>query len=245
MQEFFAGGDSWGSESHTTFLRYAVVAAVVAVVALAALLVPDASAQTTRTEEIEQARRDKQANLWPERESPFVARPTSSRSAASARASPTAAAPAASSSCSRDAIGPGHLVGIGWRQTDLWQERLGLRTTARARCTAPTCSTRGSTSTPDDGTIVLQPVREVRGFAADGFLRARRGLQEANRSSFLLRDFAVDFQAGVALSRRVRVGATGGGSTSRLALDGDQGCLRPAPSSRRPRRRHRRGLGPV
>ncbi len=43
-----------------------------AVVAAVCLAGGSADAQSTRAEEIDQARRDKQARLWPERESPLV-----------------------------------------------------------------------------------------------------------------------------------------------------------------------------
>ncbi len=174
---------------------------------------PDASAQTTRTEEIEQARRDKQANLWPERESPFVARANE----LAERGFREGIADGRGASGFQFVLGEmrsgqGTSVGIGWRQTDLWQERLGLRTTARG-------TVHGAYML--DARLDFHPLTTGRSFfnlyakfedsPRMDFYGRGADSQEANRSSFLLRDFAVDFQAGVALSRRVRVGATGGG----------------------------------
>jgi hypothetical protein len=180
---------------------------------LLALLAPDASAQTTRTEEIEQARRDKQANLWPERESPLVARANE----LAERGFREGIADGRGASGFQFVLGEmrsgqGTSVGIGWRQTDLWQERLGLRTTARG-------TVHGAYMV--DARLDFHPLTTRRSFfnlyakfedsPRMDFYGRGADSEEANRSSFLLRDFAVDFQAGVALSRRVRVGATGGG----------------------------------
>ena len=108
--------------------------------------------------------------------------------------------------------GQGLSAGIGWRQTDLWQERLGFRTTARASWY------RGYMF---DARLDFHPLTTSRSFAnvyakfehspqMDYFGRGPSS-QEANRSSFLLRDVALDFQAGVELTPRLRVGVTGGG----------------------------------
>ena len=205
------GGDSWGLG--VSIPRSFDTPAFAAFVTLGALVAPDASAQTTRTEEIEQARRDKQANLWPERESPFVARANE----LAERGFREGIADGRGASGFQFVLGEmrsgqGTSVGVGWRQTDLWQERLGLRTTARG-------TVHGAYML--DARLDFHPLTTRRSFfnlyakfedsPRMDFYGRGADSQEANRSSFLLRDFAVDFQAGVALSRRVRVGATGGG----------------------------------
>jgi Omp85 superfamily domain len=180
---------------------------------LVVLPVPDVGAQSTRAEEIEQARRDKQARLWPERESPLVARANELAERGFREGIEDG----------RGASGPqfvlggmragqGTTAGVGWRQTDLWHERLGLRGTARA-------SLEGAYMF--DARLDVHPLTTGRSFfnlyakyensPQMDFYGRGPSSQDADRSSFLLRDFAVDFQAGVELTPRVRVGATGGG----------------------------------
>ena len=183
------------------------------ITALLVLLMREASAQTTRTEEIEQARRDKQANLWPERESPFVVRANE----LAERGFREGIADGRGASGFQFVLGDmrsgqGTSFGIGWRKTDLWQERLGLRTTARATVHRAYML---------DARLDFHPLTTSRSFfnlyakyedspRMDFYGRGAESL-EGDRSSFLLRDAAVDFQAGVELTRRLRVGATGGG----------------------------------
>src|SRR5262249_56964448 len=112
--------------------------------------------------------------------------------------------------------GQGWAAGIGWRQTDFWQERLGFRATARASWYRVYMF---------DARLDFHPLTTSRSFAnvyakfenspqMDYFGRGPSS-QEANRSSFLLRDFAVDFQAGLEVIPRLRVGVTGGGLSLR------------------------------
>lgn len=185
------------------------------VVVLATVLLPagEAQAQTTRAEEIEQERRDLQARLWPERESPFVIRANE----LAERGFSEGIADGRGASGFQFVLGEmrsgqGTSFGVGWRQTDLWHERLGLRTTARG-------TIRGAYML--DARLDFHPLTTNRSFfnlyaklehsPRMDFYGRGASSEEANRSSFMLRDFAVDFQAGVELSRRVRVGATGGG----------------------------------
>lgn len=192
----------------TTRFRHAAATAL-----LVLLPAYDSSGQTTRTEEIEQARRDKQANLWPERESPFVRRANE----LAERGFREGIADGRGVSGFQFVLGEmrsgqGTSVGIGWRQTDLWQERLGLRTTARG-------TVHGAYML--DARLDFHPLTTNRSFfnlyakyedsPRMDFYGRGASSEEAGRSSFLLRDLAVDFQAGVELSRRLRVGATGGG----------------------------------
>ena len=185
----------------------------VVIAALLTLGARDLCAQSTRAEEIAQARRDQQARLWPERESPMVAH----ANALAERGFREGIEDGRGASGPQFVLGglrsgQGMAAGIGWRQTDFWQERLGFRTTARASWD------RGYML---DARLDFHPLTTSRSFAnvyakfedsprMDYFGRGPSS-QEENRSRFLLRDFALDFQAGVALTRGLRVGATGGG----------------------------------
>ena len=103
-----------------------------AVVAAVCLAGGSADAQSTRAEEIDQARRDKQARLWPERESPLVRQANDILERGFQEGIEDG----------KGANGPqfllggmrsghGMAVGGGYRKTDIWQERLGFRTTGR------------------------------------------------------------------------------------------------------------------
>jgi len=195
----------------TALARHVVIAA------LLTLGARDVCAQSTRAEEIAQARRDQQARLWPERESPMVAH----ANALAERGFREGIEDGRGASGPQFVLGgmrsgQGLAAGIGWRQTDFWQERLGFRTTARASWD------RGYMF---DARLDFHPLTTSRSFAnvyakfedspqMDYFGRGPTS-QEANRSSFLLRDFAIDFQAGLELTPRLRVGATGGGISVR------------------------------
>src|SRR5262245_61327180 len=93
----------------------------------------DVSAQSTRAAEIAEARRDQQARLLAEREQPIVAHPNALAERGfreGIEAGRGASGPQFVLGGMRS--GQGLSAGIGWRQTDFWQERLGFRTTARA-----------------------------------------------------------------------------------------------------------------
>lgn len=188
-------------------LRYGVVAL------LSALLTRDVCAQSTRAEEIDQARVDKQARLWPERESPLVVRANElvergfREGIADGRG---ASGPQLVLGGMR--AGQGMSVGIGWRQTDFWQERLGFRTTARASLQgAHMFDARFDFHTlAPTGSFVNLYAKYENSPQMDYYGRGASS-QEVNRSSFLLRDFSVDFQAGFEVTPRLRLGATGGG----------------------------------
>src|SRR5262249_29980163 len=91
-----------------------------------------ALAQTTRAEEIDMARRDKQARLWPERESPLV-REANKLVERGFREGVEdgygANGPQVVLGGMRS--GQGMSFGAGYRKTDVWDERIGVRTTAR------------------------------------------------------------------------------------------------------------------
>jgi hypothetical protein len=182
------------------------------IAALLALPGREVWAQSTRAEEIEQARRDKQARLWPERESPLVTKANELAERGFREGIDDgrgASGPQFTLGGMRS--GQGTAFGIGWRQTDFWQERLGLRTTARG-------SWHGAYMV--DAKLDFHPLTTSRSFfnlytryeqsPRMDFYGRGASSQKANRSSFLLTDVAVDFQAGVELTPRVRVGATGG-----------------------------------
>jgi hypothetical protein len=185
----------------------------VVITALLLLLARDAGAQSTRAEAIDQARRDNQARLWPERESPLVAQANQLVERGFREGIDDG----------RGASGPqfvlggmragqGVSAGIGWRQTDLWQERLGFRATARgtwqrasmfdARLDFHTLTTRRSFANLY-AKYEDSPRMDYYGRGASS--------QEAERSSFRLTDFAVDVQAGFEVTPALRIGATGGG----------------------------------
>src|SRR5687768_14842304 len=103
----------------TAFLRHVVIAISLM------LASREVCAQSTRAEEIDQARRDHQARLWPERESPLVAH----ANALAERGFREGIDDGGGASGPQFVLGgmrsgQGVSAGIGWRQTDFWQERL-------------------------------------------------------------------------------------------------------------------------
>src|SRR5262245_4402435 len=192
------------------FPRHIVFAVFAALLTLAAR---DVRAQSTRADEIAQARRDQEARLWPERESPMVAH----ANALAERGFREGIEDGRGASGPQLVLGglrsgQGFSAGIGWRQTDLWQERLGFRTTARASLY------RGYML---DARLDFHPLTTTRSFAnvyakfedspRMNYFGRGPSSREEDRSRFLLRDFALDFQAGVTLTHGLRVGVTGGG----------------------------------
>ena len=105
---------------------------VVACAAVLLLQAASVTAQTTRAEEIDQARRDKQARLWPERESPLV-RQANDLVERGFREGIDDGYGANGPQFVLGGMRSGHgtSFGGGYRKTDIWQERLGFRTTAR------------------------------------------------------------------------------------------------------------------
>ena len=108
----------------------------------------ETSTPTTRAEAIAEERAEKIASLWPERQSPMVARVNGLVDRGLGEGL----------DCGKGANGPqlvlggmrsgqGMSVGIGYRRSDLWRERLGYRVTARGTLQgAYMCSTSISTS---------------------------------------------------------------------------------------------------
>src|SRR5687767_10047798 len=114
--------------SRRLFSRVATAAISLACLSLA----PPARAQMTRAEEIDMARRDKQARLWPERESPLVRQANDLVERGFREGVDDgygANGPQVVLGGMRS--GQGMSVGVGYRKTDFWGERIGVRTTAR------------------------------------------------------------------------------------------------------------------
>jgi hypothetical protein len=181
----------------------------------ALLMLPgrDVRAQSTRAEEIDQARRDKQARLWPERESPLVARANELVERGFREGIADGRGPSGPQAVLGGMrTGEGLSAGIGWRQTDIWQERLGLRTTARGTLSgAHMFDARLDFHTLTTQKSFFNLYAKYESSPRMDFYGLGPSSQDANRSSYLLQDFAVDFQAGVEVTPRLRIGATGGG----------------------------------
>jgi hypothetical protein len=166
----------------------------------------------TRAEEIEQARRDKQARLWPEHESPLVDQVNQLverglldgfESGKGANGWQIVLGGMRS--------GQGITVGVGYRRTDFWRDRIGWRVTGRA--------------TPQLATLLdfeldFQGLRTERTFLTfygkyenspqmDYYGQGMSALEE-NRSSYRLEDIAFDFNAGFEIFNNFRAGITGG-----------------------------------
>jgi hypothetical protein len=166
----------------------------------------------TRTEQIEEARRDKQARLWPERESPLVDRVNKLverglfdgfESGKGANGWQLVLGGMRS--------GQGMTVGIGYRRTDLWRDRIGWRVTARG---TPRLATML------DFELDFQSLRTDRTFLKfygkyessprmDYYGQGMGSLKE-NRTSYRLEDVTFDFNAGFEIFKNFRAGITGG-----------------------------------
>jgi hypothetical protein len=167
---------------------------------------------TTRVEEIEQARRDKQARLWPERESPLVDQVNQLMERGLLDGFESGkGANGWQIILGGMRSGQGMSAGVGYRRSDFWRERIDWRLTARA--------------TPQLATML--------DFEMDSkFLRTERsflkfygkyesspqmdyygqgmGSQMDDRSSYRLEDISFDFNAGVEIFKDFRAGITGG-----------------------------------
>ena len=86
---------------------------------------------TTRAEEIDQARREKIARLWPERESPIVDMVNGFVERGLLDDSEGAGANGFQFVLGGMRSGQGASFGIGYRRNDIWNDRLGYRFTAR------------------------------------------------------------------------------------------------------------------
>lgn len=172
-----------------------------------------ASAQfATRNEELESRRRDKQARLWPERESPLVDEVNNLVERGLYEGAQTGkGVNGFQLVLGGMRSGQGVSFGAGYRKTDIWRERLGYRGTARM--------------TPQlaymlDAEVDFQDLQTER-FSLDFYTKYESSPQmdfyglggdslEENRSSYLLEDLSADFRAAWDVTRRLKLGFTGG-----------------------------------
>src|SRR5688572_30649376 len=169
-------------------------------------------AQTTRAEEIDMARRDKQARLWPERESPLV-RQANALVERGFREGIEDGYGANGPQVVLGGMRSGHGMsfGVGYRKTDIWGERIGVRTTARMTIhNAYMVDMRLNLQGLEFGRSFFNvyakyeksPRMDFYGVGPDSVL--------SNRSSYLLEDVSADAQFGVTLAEHWRVGLTAG-----------------------------------
>jgi outer membrane protein assembly factor BamA len=190
--------------------------AVCAVVWLLVLLSPafaqEPSVPTTRAEAIAEARADKVAELWPERQSPLVNRVNGLVERGFKEGLDSG----------RGVNGPqivlggmrsgqGFTAGLGYRRSDIWQERLGYRATARG-------TFQGAYLFDFD--LDFQGIRTDRSSLRwytkfesspdiDYYGLGNTSLQE-NHTSFGYDDLTSDFDAAYLPARHIRLGFTGG-----------------------------------
>jgi outer membrane protein assembly factor BamA len=175
-------------------------------------LASPAQSQSTRDEEIDLARRDKQARLWPERESPLV-RQANDLVERGFREGVEDGYGANGPQVVLGGMRSGHgtSFGVGYRKTDIGGERIGVRTTGRM-------TVHGAYMV--DARVTLQGLEFGRSFSNiyAKYEKSPRmdfyGLgpfsASADRSSYQLEDVSVDAQFGIALSDHWRVGITAG-----------------------------------
>ncbi len=187
-----------------------IASVVVGLVCL--VLVAPARAQLTRAEETDMARRDKQARLWPERESPMV-RQANDLVERGFREGIEDGYGANGPQVVLGGMRSGHGMsfGAGYRKTDVWGERIGVRATGRM-------TVQGAYMA--DLRVTLQGLEFGRSFfnIYSKYEKSPRmdyyGLgpdsRVSDRSSYLLEDLSTDVQFGIALSDDWRVGFTGG-----------------------------------
>ncbi len=168
---------------------------------------------TTRTEEIERARRDKMAVLWPERESPLVSQVNTlvERGLKDGFESGTGSN-GLQFVLGGTRSGHGTAIGGGYRRSDLWRDRIGYRATARATL---------KKAVKLDLELDFPKLRTEHG----GFLNLYakyehsprmnyygpgRTSSEDDLTSYRLEDYSIDAQAGFEAFQNFQVGLTGG-----------------------------------
>jgi outer membrane protein assembly factor BamA len=187
------------------------VAPVVISLACLSLTLP-VRAQTTRAEAIDMARRDKQARLWPERESPLVRQANDLVERGFREGVEDgygANGPQVVLGGMRS--GQGMSFGLGYRKTDIWGERIGVRTTGRMTI---------HDAYMVDARINLQGLEFGRTFSSIyakyeksprmDFYGVGPRSPLGDRSSYLFEDLSADAQFGVTLSPHWRIGVTAG-----------------------------------
>jgi len=205
-------------------MRYFLVFALLSLNASAAV-----SQFRTRAEEIEADRRDHQALLWPERESPLVEQVNSLVERGLYDGARTGkGANGAQVVMGGTRSGQGLSVGLGYRRSDLWHERIGFRGTVRG--------------TPQlayllDAEVDFQSLSNER-FFADFYTKLESSPQMDyygpggdssldDRSSYLYNDLAADFRFGFNAFEHLQFGATFGG----LAIHTGEGKRSGVPST--------------
>ena len=172
----------------------------------------ETSTPTTRAEAIAEERAEKIASLWPERQSPMVARVNGlvERGLGEGLDSGKGAnGPQLVLGGMRS--GQGMSVGIGYRRSDLWRERLGYRVTARG-------TLQGAYML--DFNLDFQGLRTERTFMrwytkledspGIDYYGAGNDSSRENQTHFAYRDVTSDVHAGFEATRFIRLGVTGG-----------------------------------
>jgi outer membrane protein assembly factor BamA len=175
-------------------------------------LASSAPAQTTRAEEIDMARRDKQARLWPERESPLV-REANALVERGFREGIEDGYGANGPQVVLGGMRSGHGMsfGVGYRKTDIWGERIGVRTTARMTIhDAYMADLRINLQGLEFGRSFFNVYAKYEKSPRMDFYGVGPDSALSNRSSYLLEDLSADAQFGVTLAEHWRVGLTAG-----------------------------------
>ena len=181
----------------------------------ACCLAAPAAAQTepqTRAELIRQERQEKEAVLWPERESPLVEQVN--------RLIERGFRDGLDSGQGTDGpqivlggmrSGQGFSLGIGYRRRDLWRDRLGYRATVRGT---------KNLAYLIDFELDFKSLRSERSFVnwytkyqsspRLDYYGQGNDSNESDRTSYLLEDFTTDVNAGFEPVRFLRLGLTGG-----------------------------------
>lgn len=167
----------------------------------------------TRTEEIELRRRDKQARLWPEHESPLVEQVNKlvERGLYEGLESGKGAN-GAQIVLGGTRSGQGFAAGVGYRRSDLWHDRFAMRGTARMTPLLAYVL---------DFELDFQSLRKD-WFFLDFYTKYETSPQmdfygqggdslEESRTSYLFEDFSTDFRLGFNFTDYLRAGFTIGG----------------------------------
>lgn len=193
--------------------RRRVSLVIIVPVTLVCLSLPSpARAQTTRAEEIDIARRDKQARLWPERESPLV-RQANALVERGFREGIEDGYGANGPQVVLGGMRSGHGMsfGAGYRKTDIWGETIGVRTTARMTITgAHMVDARLDLQGLEFGRSFFNVYTKYEKSPRMDFYGVGPHSSLSDRSSYLLEDVSVDAQFGVTLGDQWRVGLTAG-----------------------------------
>jgi outer membrane protein assembly factor BamA len=188
------------------------ITAVILLVLVATPLRAQDAAPATRTEALEQERREKIATLWPERENPLVKRVNNLvergfREGLDSGKGSNGMQVVLGGTRS----GHGMSAGVGYGRYDLWRERLGVRGTVRG-------TLQGAYLVDLD--LAFQSFRTARSFVRlyskyesspqMDYYGQGTSSNRANRSSYQLSDFTTDIHVGIEPVRRLQLGLTGG-----------------------------------